>query len=61
MQPSIHNTNMSYIDTSSIVIDIFNIGGTGVLEDSILCLEPQKPSFALPYLDEDGGTTATCW
>ena len=31
MQQSIHDTNMSYIDTCTIVIDKCYIGGTGVL------------------------------
>ena len=35
MRQSIHDTNMPYIDTCTIVIDIFYIGRAGVLVDGI--------------------------
>ena len=72
MQQTIHDTSMVYTDTCTIVIDILNIGRTGVLVDGIHSLEPQQNrllcrhkgacnSTPIPYLDEDGGTTATRW
>ena len=42
MQQTIHDTSMAYTDTCTIVIDIFNIGRTGVLVDVIHPLEPQQ-------------------
>ena len=42
MQQTIHDTSMAYTDTCTIVIDIFNIGRTGVLVDGIHSLEPQQ-------------------
>ena len=64
-----HRENMLCIDTCIIVIAIFYIG---VLVNGIHYLEPQNNcplhhhkgmcNFApLPYLDEEGGTTATRW
>ena len=42
MRQSIHDTNMSYIETCTIVIDILHIGRTGVLVDGLHYLQPQK-------------------
>ena len=63
--------NMSYIETCSIVIDTFYIGRNWALTDDIHYLEPQKHplrrnkgtcnSAPLPYLADNGGTTATRW
>ena len=49
MRQSIHDTNMSYIETCTIVIDILHIFRNGVLVDGLHYLEPQKKtSFASP-------------
>ena len=70
MRHSIYDTNMSYIDTCTIVIDVFYIGWTVILarwhtifgitqNHGLRPHEGMCYSAPLPYLDEDGGTTAT--
>ena len=69
MRQTIHDINMWYIDTCTIVIGIFYIGWNVVLVDGRHYLEPQKMLFhnhmgtcdftPHPNLDEDGGTTVT--
>ena len=72
MQQHVDDTNMWYIDTCAIMIDIFYIGRPGVLVNGIHRLEPQQNrllhrhkdacnSAPLPCLDEDGGKIATRW
>ena len=42
MRQNVHDTNMSYIGTCTIVIDIFYIGSTVVSVDGIQYLKPQN-------------------
>ena len=64
--------HIPFINTCTIMIDIFDVGRTGVSVNGQYYLEPQKyhplhhhkdtrNSTPLPYLDEDGGTTVTHW
>ena len=48
MQQSIHDTNMSLIDTCTILIEMLYIGRNGVLLEGIHYLEPQQTPFVSP-------------
>ena len=68
MQQGIHDTNMSYITTRTIVIDIsvyidWSLGTLfGTTTNHPLCgYKDKRNSEPLPYLDGDGGSTATSW